>query len=581
MPSTTIRGLALAGLAGGVVALSGCSAVETNGSAAVVQPTPLSDTVVVSQPYCAASGVRPATPGPIATRAAPLADPGCGPFESFGGSNGPEPYTEPGAHRLLVAVQVPDGTPDPELTLRRHADVDFAVDPDVLTAIPDDQAAPAGRHWVGYRSDEVRYAVGEENAGDVIDASVEIPRTDPRPSSEPLETTIAIGAQVTSDGMGAEYPADRPVDCQERLNVTTSGGRTTTRTIDSTTCPLFDDGGDDRAAPPASTTTITPTDAVLTAPADETAVQAGSTATLSFSVAQSGETADPTDLQLRASTTVPGAQASSGAASVPWATTPVDPPTDTTTTVVDPPTDTTTDTTTTVVDPPADTTTDTTTTVVDPPADTPTTVADTTTDTTTTVDTTPTAPPRAAARRDAADASGSSTAVPVTVAVPTGTPAGVYDVTLRAEDEGGSRTATARLRVSAAPATSTPAPAPAPPATTPAAPRKPISATVRLLRSTVVSRRTRRVHVGQVTCVRDGGVCTVRTRVKIGNRLIGSIVRTIPAKSSGPVTLRLTRANLARLIEQRATATTTVSAIGSADIVRTTKVRAKALPKKR
>ena len=571
MPSTTIRGLALAGLAGGVVALSGCSAVETNGPAAAVQPTPLSDTVVVSQPYCAASGPGTPTPGPIAPRAASRVDPGCGPFTSYSSPASTEPYTESGAHRLLVAVQVPDGTPDPELTLRRHADVDFAVDPDVLTAIPDDQAAPAGRHWVGYRSDEVRYAVGEQNAGDVIDASVEIPRTDPRPSSEPLETTIAIGAQVTSDGMGAEYPADRPVDCQERLNVTTSGGTTTTRTIDSTTCPLFSgDGSNDREAPASETTTITPTDAVLTAPADETAVQAGSTATLSFSVAQSGETADPTDLQLRASTTVPGAQASSGAASVPWATTPVDPPTDTTTTVVDPPTDTTTDTTTTVVDPPADTTTDTTTTVTD-----------TTTDTTTTVDTLPTAPPRAAARRDATDASGSSTAVPVTVAVPTGTPAGVYDVTLRAEDEGGSRTATARLRVSAAPATSAPAPPAAPPTTTPPAPRTSISATVQLLRSTVVSRRTRRVHVGQVTCVRDSGVCTVRTRVKIGSRLIGSIVRTIPAKSSGPVTLRLTRANLARLVERRATATTTVTAIGSADIVRTTKVRAKAPPKKR
>jgi hypothetical protein len=565
VPSTTIRGLALAGLAGGVVALTGCSAVETNGPAAVVQPTPLSDTVVVSQPFCAAKGPGSPTggPGPVATRAAPLADPGCGPFTSYTSPTATEPYTESGAHRLLVAVQVPDGTPDPELALRRRTDVDFAVDPDVLAAIPADQAAPAGRHWVGYRSDEVRYAVGEENAGDVVDASVEIPRTDPRPSSEPLETTIAIGAQVTDDGMGAHYPADRPVDCEEQLNVTTTdtpdGPVQTSRTIDSTTCPLYPGDRDTaREAPASETTTIVPTDAVLTAPADETAVQAGASATLAFSVAQSGETADPTDLQLRASTTVPGAQASSGTASVPWATPPVDPPTDTTTTVVDPPTDTTTDTTTTVIDPP--------------------------TDTTTTVDTTPTAPPRAAARRDAADASGSSTTVPVTVAVPSGTPAGVYDVTLRAEDEGGSRTATARLRVSAAPVApapgqapaTTPAPATPPPATRPDRDR--LRVATKVLRTATVSPRTRRVHLGRVTCVRTKGTCSVRTTVRVGGRTIGRLSLKVRARTSAGVTLRLTRAGLERLRAKAAVATTTVTAAGQDRVVRTTRVSVKGRP---
>jgi len=245
---------------------------------------------------------------------------------------------------------------------------------------------------------------------------------------------------------------------------------------------------------------------------------------------------------------VPGGQATSSAGSVPWTIPVVEEPYPGTTTGPTPPDD-------------GETTTE-----EAPP---------TRTETTTVAEATAA---RAATPRIADDAA----AVPVTVAVPAGTTPGVYDVTLTASDEGGSRSATARVRVSAAPVPAPPATPAAPAApVTPAAPRKSISATVKLLRATQVSRRTRRVHLGTVTCVRDAGACTVRTRVRIGTRTIGTIVRTVGPKSSGPVTLRLTRANLARLIERSATATTTVSAAESVDIVRTTTVKAKALPRKK
>lgn len=544
MPRSSLRRIALTGALGGLLALTGCSAAETNGPPGAVQLTPLSDTVVVSQPYCTTEGTT-AAPWDTATRATaaratPLADPGCEAFVGLPDPDAPDDvrsYTTAGGHHLLVAVQVTDGTPDPVLALRRRPDVRFVQDPAVLADTQDSEEAPAGRHWVGYRSGEVRFAVNEPDAGDVVDATVAIPRTGDRPASEAVETTIAIGAQVTANGFGAEFPADRPVDCHEDLSATPGYDAD----LGSIACPL-NDGGDgeynrgDVSAP--QTAVVVPTDAAIATTGGETTVPAGGSATVPFTVSQSGGTPEAADLALSASTSVPGGQASPSVGSVPWATTPDEPPPTTTTDTAS-------------VAAPA---------TVAPPA-------------------------RTASGRAAADVR--SADVGVSVAVPAGTPGGVYDVTLKAQDQGGSRSATARIRVPAAAVTpdavppAAPAPAAPPAPAPPTATRRPISATVQLLRSTTVSRRTRRVHVGRVTCVRDTGSCLVRTRVRIGSRSLGGVVRTIRAKSSSTVTLRLTRANLARLIARRATATTTVSATGSADILRTTTVEAKALPRKR
>lgn len=569
MTSSSVLRALLGGATVGALALTGCSAVETNGPAGVVQPTPLADSVVVSQPYCASDGEPVVTGGPVpgtiamrtappAARTAPVADPGCGAYDGFHADpTGPAvppklPYTTSGGHRLLVAVQVGADAPAPELSLRRRSDVAFAEDPDVVENVT---PAPDGRRWIGYRSTEVRFAPGEPNAGDVVDARVAIPRGDVRPATQTLRTTIAIGAQVTGDGFGAEYDADRPVDCTEDLAGSNDGP-------DSTTCP-GPPSGPVGGGPGEAEVSIDPTDVALGAPEAEVPVVAGETATVPFTVARSGEVDEPTELPLSATTSVPGTQATPSRDALPWDPAPVDPPT---TTDEVPPT------TTTVEEPP--TTTD-----EEPPATT------TTTDTSTITTLMRGATSAPAAARDAGPG---SVAVPVSVAVPAGTSPGVYEVTLRAEDEGGSRTATARLRVAAAPVAATPA-APAPPVTpdaapapvTPAQPRKTISATVKLLRSAVVSRRTRRLHLGSVSCVRTAGTCTVRTRVRVGGRTIGSVTRTVRAQRSTRLTLRLTRANLARLSARSATATTTVSAAGSDDVVRRTTVRAKAAPRRR
>jgi hypothetical protein len=519
-PSLLVRA-ARGGAVAGAVFLTGCSAVSSNGPSSVVQPTPLSDAVVVSQPYCGGGQAFSPVPTPTIPDCPPYTTfiTGGDPFNGFTSRN----FTTGGGHRLLVAVEVAEGSPAPELALRRRPDVSFVEDPAVLASV---SAAPAGRRWVGYRADEVRFALNEVDPGDVVDATVAIPRSGERPASETLSTVISIGAQVTGNGFGAEYPADRPVDCSEDLSAT----RGHEPQLDSISCPTGAPG----SQPDPTTTSIVPTDAAITTPDVEHRAAAGETATVPFEVAQSGTTPEPAELSLTASTTVPDGRATPSADAVPWAVPPVEEP--------------------------------------------PTEVPPTTTETTTALR------PAAVARA----APGVTTApATVAVAVPAGTAPGVYDVTLRAADEGGSRSATARIRVPAPPAPVPAGPAgpagPAAPAApvTPAAPRKAISATVKLLRATTVSRRTRRVHLGRVTCVRDTGRCTVRTRVKIGGRTIGTATASVAPKASGQVTLRLTRANLRRLIARPAKATTTVSADGSLDIVRTTTVRAKKAPARR
>ncbi|WP_026910014.1 hypothetical protein [Patulibacter minatonensis] len=533
MSPSTIRRLALAGATGGLaVALAGCSALATNGPSGAVQPTPLSDTVTVSQPFCTANGRDVSTRAAL-QRAALTADPGCDPFTSV--FTGLEDFTGPGGNRMLVPIQVADGTPAPVLTLRRRPGVIFEQEPAVLSASPE---APAGRHWVGYRSGEFRFALDEPDAGDVVDAVVAIPRAADRPASERLSTTIAIGSQVTADGFGTEYAATRPVDCDEHLEEGATGPSVF---VDSTTCPNV---AGDTEGPEPSDSELTPTDAAVLTGDGETAVVAGDTATVPFTFARTGTVDDPADVALSASTTVPGGEATPTPTTVRWETTPVDP---TTTTGPTPPTDPT--------------------------------------------GTLSRAAPATRASSPRAALADASTDVPVAVVVPAATAAGVYDVTLKASDDGGSRSATARIRVTAAavpaaptaPATPAAPAAPVGPAGTPAPTRKPISTTVKLLKVSLVSRRTRRLHLGRVTCVREkgSGPCVVRSRVTSSGKEIGRISVKVQPRTSAKITLRLTRSALAKVVANAARATTTVSAAGSTDVVRVTKVRAKPLPRKR
>jgi hypothetical protein len=371
----SLRRAALTG-AVGVLLLSGCSAVRPNGSSGVVQRTPLSESVLVSQPFCAASDEEQTTTtttssterrDATARAVPPVEDRECGPFSGYSFFNGGPSYarfTSDGASRLLVAVQVADGTPDPTLALRRRPDVRLVKDDAVLTKLP---PADAGRRWVGYRSDEVRYELDAPNAGDVVDATIPIVRDGDRPSSPEVVTRVFIGAQVTLDGFGTAYDANRAVNCDEDLDVDGD--------VSTTACPALPTGTDT-----GTVTSIVPTDAAITAPADEIAVDAGGTATVPFAVRQSGTVPEDADLALGATTTVPGADATPATTSIPWETAP-----------------------------PVETTTD-----------------------------------ARAATRAAGDA---ATDVPVTVTVPASTASGVYDVVLRAADEGGERSATARIRV--------------------------------------------------------------------------------------------------------------------------------------
>ncbi len=375
MPSMSLRRATLAGAAG-VLLLSGCSAVRPNGSSGVVQRTPLSESVLVSQPFCAASDEEQTTTtttssterrDATARAVPPVEDRECGPFTGyyvFDGGPAYARFTSDGASRLLVAVQVAEGTPDPTLALRRRPDVRLAKDDAVLTKLP---PADAGRRWVGYRSDEVRYELGAPNAGDVVDATIPIAHDGDRPSSPEIVTRVLIGAQVTLDGFGNAYDAHRAVNCDEDLDV---GGD-----VSTTACPTIPTGTDT-----GTVTSIVPTDAAITAPADEVAVDAGRSAPVSFAVRRSGTVPEDADLALSATTTVPGSDATPATTSIPWETAP-----------------------------PVETTTD--------------------------------ARPATRAAGDAA------TDVPVTVTVPASTASGVYDVVLRAADEGGERSATARIRV--------------------------------------------------------------------------------------------------------------------------------------
>lgn len=429
MPSMSLRRAALAG-AVGVLLLSGCSAVRPNGSPGVVQRTPLSESVLVSQPFCAATDEEPTTTttsssterrDATARAVPPVEDRECGPFSGyyfFDGGPSYARFTSDGASRLLVAVQVAEGAPDPTLALRRRPDSRLVKDDAVLAKLP---PADAGRRWVGYRSDEVRYELDAPNAGDVVDATVPIARGGARPSSPEVVTTILIGAQVTLDGFGNAYDANRPVNCDEDLDEDGD--------VSTTACPT----------PPSGTGTVTvtsivPSDAAITTPAGEIPVDAGATATVPFTVRQSGTVPEDADLALSATTTVPGADAAPATTAIPWETAP-----------------------------PVETTTD----------------------------------ARAAARA-AGDA---ETDVPVTVTVPASTASGVYDVVLRAADEGGERSATARIRVAGQEPTSTTTTDAAPPTTTDAAPPTGTLPSTSVRPGSLVLGRASTSHAGRVVRV--------------------------------------------------------------------------------
>lgn len=506
-----LRRLALWGAAGGAVALTGCSAVATNGPASAVQTTPLSETVIISQPVCAATDA----PATSTSRAAPATDPGCRPYDGYrsAGRLGPRyaAFTTGGGGRLLVAVQVPDTAPDPTLALRRRPSVTFEHSHAAVSQMPD---APAGRHWVGYRSDEVRFAKDEPDAGDVVDVALAIPRGGVRPSSDELRATVAVGVQVTGNGFGAEYPRDRDVVCDEDLSDTPDHDPF----IDSTTCPgQTGPATTGNNAPTSSDASITPTDATITATAPRVDVVAGDSVTAEFRIAQSGQAPEAATSAISATSSVPGARTSTSTSTIAWA---------------------------------------------GPPA-----------------------APAAPMRSDVAGRAAAPTGVSASIAVPRTTPAGSYTLTLQAADAGGSRTATVRVDVAAAPGTppappatapptTTPPVAPAPPATPAPKPRvAPVSASVRVLRIARPARGGHLVVLGRVRCVRTKAACSVRSTLKVGTRTIGTATLRIGAKTARTIRIRLTGRDAARLRSREGRATTTVTAPGTAPIVRTTTVR--------